>query len=121
MTNTYSHLAVEASLCLWEAINELTLTRRNVAKAADLRAARESFGTNELRQWCIHHGQWASDVWHALPEDDRDMMSFDWEFCPAIILDCVAWSPYQLPTAHSVEAATAAMRAELQTYVDAAK
>ncbi len=77
----YNHLDVEAALCVWEHLDQLTL---NTGDPKWIRY-REGVGSFELRHESIEIGKWALKVYDLLPEWYRDGRAYDWEIIPAII------------------------------------
>lgn len=86
----YTHLQVEAALCVWEYLNDVTLLdlSREDPQWVELR---ESVGSVELRHASIEIGIWALKVYDACTERDPsffDGLAYDWEIIPAIVDRC---------------------------------
>ncbi|MEY9719258.1 hypothetical protein ABIA22_001748 [Sinorhizobium fredii] len=103
---TYTHLHMEAALCLWEAMLDVNMrgwardpenldyqTRPEplTGNAADLYAAWQRVGTVEMRHAAIHLADFMLKTWDAMTEDEREeCIPYDWEFAPAF-LAVVEW------------------------------
>lgn len=89
----YTHLEMEAALCVWEAINDRTVCGSDdmVAKHPELNECRENWGSVSLRHASIHIGKFFLTVYDLLDEKVRDAFSYDWEIIPAM-LDHVDWA-----------------------------
>lgn len=77
----YSHLEMEAALCVWEYLNEITLNRPVKAWVE----YRNKVGSVELRHESIEIGKWALKVYELLPEWFCEGYAYDWEVIPAIV------------------------------------
>lgn len=85
MQDGHTTLAVEAALCLWEAM----LETRDDDK--ELQAAFDALGTFHMRHTAIALAPVVLGVWDALSETEREaFVPYDWEFVPAV-LGLVNW------------------------------
>jgi hypothetical protein len=86
----YSHLQVEAALCIWE-----SLMRDYDATPFDTETPFATYwrehGTVHMRHLSIALAGYCLAVYDALPADARDGRPYDWEVIPAI-LDTIDWS-----------------------------
>jgi hypothetical protein len=81
---TFSYLEVEAALCVWEWINDVTLLSGNGHD--DWIKRREDLGSAELRHQSIALGQWCIKIYDILDgQTFFDMISYDWEVIPLIM------------------------------------
>ncbi|TIW53858.1 MAG: hypothetical protein E5V54_24155 [Mesorhizobium sp.] len=81
----YSALEMEAALCVWEWLNEITVVpKRSKADPAWLKY-RELVGSVELRHYSIEIAKFVLPVYDLLPEWFRAIGSYDWEIVPAIV------------------------------------
>jgi hypothetical protein len=88
MSNYIKH--AEAACCIWEALLERAHNKRiSDDKAKAIAYCFEQRGTNEMRHAAISLSVLCSDLWHALPEDERPHC-FDWDYVPAFV-DMLAW------------------------------
>jgi hypothetical protein len=80
----YSHLEMEAALCVWEFMEAASNRddRLCIAALADLR---DRIGSAELRHASIPIGQYCLKVYDLIPEDARGGHAYDWEIIPAIV------------------------------------
>ena len=81
---SFTHLEMEAALCVWECINEWTL---NTGRA-DWIELRDGVGSVEMRHQSIVLGQWVLKVYDICTVDDPDFfdaMPYDWEVVPMIL------------------------------------
>jgi hypothetical protein len=83
----YTHLEVEAALCVWEWINDVTLddTPQNRKEWVELR---EGVGSVELRHQSIVLGKWCLKIYDILIECDEEFfhsMAYDWEVIPMML------------------------------------
>lgn len=84
---TYSTLEMEAALCVWEWINDVTLGTENQRNEAWSKL-REETGSIELRHSSMALGKWCLSVYDICTEGDPDIfdgLSYDWEVIPAIM------------------------------------
>ncbi|RWM32587.1 MAG: hypothetical protein EOR77_21390 [Mesorhizobium sp.] len=79
----YSHVEVEAALCVWEHLCEITVCTDKPDPAWN--EYRESIGSVELRHESIEIGKWVLQVYDLLPEWYRASGAYDWEIVPAIV------------------------------------
>jgi hypothetical protein len=83
--SNFSYLDVEAALCVWEWINEVTSEPRSIPAWVQIR---EDLGSAELRHQSITLGQWCLKIYDILTKHDPDffdMISYDWEVIPLIM------------------------------------
>lgn len=80
--DVFSYLEIEAALCVWEHINEVTL---DTHPDTIWKEYREKFGSAQLRYESVAIGQWVLKVYDLMPEWWREMGSYDWELVPAIV------------------------------------
>lgn len=80
----YSHLEMEAALCVWEAINDWTLGAQE-GRNPDLVELRQGIGSVELRHASIPLAAYCLKVYDQLPERIRDGRAYDWVIIPAIL------------------------------------
>ncbi|MER8983915.1 hypothetical protein [Mesorhizobium sp. M0843] len=80
----YSHLEMEAALCVWEHLNEVTVVGEQPSSPAWMEY-REAVGSVELRHESIKIGQWVLEVYELLPEWYRASGAYDWEIIPAMV------------------------------------
>lgn len=96
---TYALDIVETAIALFSAFDEYTLLayvglpvdHPGKPQEITLRNAREQFGTAESRMACIELAEICEATWLALSEDERDEITWDFEFCPSFIHYCVNW------------------------------
>ena len=89
---TFTYLEVEAALCIWEWINDVTLgDERYIIK--DWKDLRDSVGSLEMRHTsAITYAPWLLKVYDICTADKRDpffCMSYDWEVVPLIMQQCL--------------------------------
>lgn len=77
----------EAACCVWEAL--LERRRRDDAEPDGIVEGFEQRGTNEMRHAAIALSALCSNLWDAIPEDERPD-SFDWDFVPRFV-DMLDW------------------------------
>ncbi len=74
---------IETAMCLWEAFLEAEHDQSPPPHPyPNLRKMREDYGTWTVRHEIITACDKCDEAWLALSEDERDSLSFDWEFCP---------------------------------------
>lgn len=88
--DSYSHLEVEAALCVWEYLNDVTLLdqSRQDPQWVELR---EDVGSVALRHASIEIGKWALKVYDVCTRHDPsffDGLAYDWEVIPAMVDRC---------------------------------
>ncbi|MBY5849806.1 hypothetical protein HFN51_04440 [Rhizobium leguminosarum] len=66
------------ALCLWEAWLE-------DSEGGAWGLYKETFGTVHVRYACIEMAPVIEEVWALIPEENRDLISYDWEFVPAML------------------------------------
>ncbi|MBN9548517.1 MAG: hypothetical protein J0H31_06435 [Alphaproteobacteria bacterium] len=82
----YTHLEMEAALCVWEWLNEITVVPKRRAEADPVWLKyRELVGSVELRHYSIDVAKYVLPVYDLLPEWFRAIGSYDWEIIPAIV------------------------------------
>lgn len=99
----YTHLEMEAALCVWECLNEWTLGSDEEVEALRINCddehshtairlewinMRETCGSGEMRSQSIILGQWCLEIYNILTvidEDFFDYWSYDWEVIPAML------------------------------------
>ncbi|WP_062227624.1 hypothetical protein [Aureimonas frigidaquae] len=96
----YSHLEMEAALCVWEELNQLT-----DRKQPEVCRVRENIGSVELRHASIEIGKRALEIYDQLDQDLLDGIAYDWEFIPDVV-DMIDWE--QFPNGHLPPAKPAA-------------
>jgi hypothetical protein len=83
----YTHLEMEAGLCVWECLCEWTLG--DLAEhRKDWVALREGVGSVELRHQSIVLGKWCLKVYDLCTKHDREFfapLAYDWEVIPMIL------------------------------------
>lgn len=79
----YTALEMEAALCVWEHLNDITVCTDKPDPA--WMEYREGVGSAELRHESIAIGRWALEVYDLLPQWYRESGSYDWEIIPAIV------------------------------------
>lgn len=89
---TYTHLEVEAALCMWEHLDQLTDLAKDHPSPTQVRRIadelRQTYGTVELRHACIHAaGPFLRlyDCCVAVDADIFDGFAYDWEVVPAFL------------------------------------
>ena len=90
--DTFTYLEVEAALCIWEWINDVTLgDERYIIQ--DWKDLRDSVGSLEMRHAsAITYAPWLLKVYDICTADKRDpfsCMSYDWEVVPLIMSRCL--------------------------------
>lgn len=108
-------LELEAALCVWEYLNEISLAD---TINPNLSRLRESIGTAQLRSHCLDIGRYCLKVYDLLPPEARDGHAYDWEIIPAIV-DTISFDDGVLP-ALTLEKA-AAVVTEALTHSDQPK
>lgn len=81
----YSHLEMEAALCVWEWLNEITVVPKRGKADPTWLKYREDIGSVELRHYSIEIAKFVLPVYDLLPEWFRAIGSYDWEIVPAIV------------------------------------
>ena len=83
----FNYLEVEAALIVWEWINDVTQLSMNADPG--WAKIREDHGSAELRHQSIHLGQWCLRIYQICTAHDHDffdMVSYDWEVIPMIMM-----------------------------------
>ena len=104
---TFTHLHVEASLCLWEALLELESSLNEKLNAIYFHM--HDIGSCQARSNCIDLGPWIDDVWQGLGEDvQQTLIPYDWEFVPGLMqfLTPDGWTLKPAPVAEVVQTLT---------------
>ncbi|EFO30117.1 hypothetical protein TRICHSKD4_3692 [Roseibium sp. TrichSKD4] len=87
ITKDYTTLEMEAALCVWEWINEVTLLDHET-KSPEWITLRENLGSIELRHKSMDLGKWCLKVFDICTKDDQDIFEghpYDFEVIPAIM------------------------------------
>lgn len=84
----WSHLAMEAALCVWESL--LERHARFPTQNPELSAFWDAHGTVHVRSLCPPIGAWAAHAYEFLEPDSLDMSPYDWEIVPAFV-ELVEW------------------------------
>ncbi|WP_306049231.1 hypothetical protein [Oceaniradius stylonematis] len=88
MTGSFTYLEVEAALCVWEWINDVTINDPN-REIEDWIELRDAVGSMELRHQSIELGQWCLAVFDLCTAADPKFLdgcySYDWDIIPAIM------------------------------------
>lgn len=80
---TYSHIQVEASMCLWEAMLDSYVDGTLNPSLLD---GFENWGTATMRHACIYAGPGADKLWNELTTAEQArLIPFDWEFCALLV------------------------------------
>ncbi len=85
--DTYSHLELEAALCVWECLNDWTILDEKRLRP-DWNELREGVGSVELRHQSIALGKWCLSVYDIVTATNRDFFdgyAYDWEVIPLIL------------------------------------
>ena len=91
INKTYTHLNMEAGLCLWEAMldaNSAAFQKDPSARSdaeETLLECWENLGYAEMRMKCIELIPLLEEIWAELPDTIKDSSSFDWDFCPIFV------------------------------------
>ncbi|RWH50255.1 MAG: hypothetical protein E5V72_25250 [Mesorhizobium sp.] len=91
----YSHLEMEAALCVWEHLCEITVATDKPDKV--WMEYRQGVGSVELRHYSIDIGIWVLKVYDLLPEWFRAIGSYDWEIIPAIVSEITPGEAFKEP------------------------
>ena len=78
-----THAEVEAAIALFDDLNDRSLLV-NADKHPAFCRWRENHGTAALRALCIDDAKAAEAIWLALTDDERDTLTWDFEFMPMI-------------------------------------
>jgi hypothetical protein len=85
----YSHLEMEAALCVWECINDWTLLPDvSTTSRPDWIELREGVGSVEMRHQSIALGKWCLKIYDICTKHDEDffdLLSYDWEVIPMML------------------------------------
>jgi hypothetical protein len=84
----YTHLEMEAGLCVWECLIEWTLHPEISQHNKDWVELREGIGSVELRHQSIVLGKWCLKIYDICTKHDRDFfagVAYDWEVIPMIL------------------------------------
>jgi hypothetical protein len=88
MTQTYTHLHMEAATCLWEAMleNRNRPASQLWGSMEGMRVFWDNFGTAAVRQTAIDLADDVLKVWNSMSQDEQDScVPYDWEFVPAFL------------------------------------
>ena len=81
LTEDMRLIEVEASMCVWEAILNMSIYGLPPA----LREAWDNYGTVTLRWACIYAGPAVNALWGELtPDEQEELIPYDWEFCVVV-------------------------------------
>lgn len=94
--NTFSHLHMEAALCIWEAMIEMrpNTHHRDFDRAAcpqwklDMDRMWHDYGTVSMREEAIRLAPIACECFDLIGHDraeELDLIPYDWEFIPAFV------------------------------------
>lgn len=107
----YTHLQMEAALCIWESLDARSQDEGEYPAVA---AFRQTHGTAEFRHMAVLLVPYCLNIYHAMPKRLVEGLAYDWDVIPAI-LDSVDWR--NMPTlpeiAHGADFTRKAL-AELQ-------
>ncbi|MBD9511935.1 hypothetical protein IB265_34870 [Ensifer sp. ENS10] len=108
----YTHLQVEAALCLWEAMLEANTRgwsrdpeneRRDTTlgplpdRAASFYQTWRNVGAVAMRHMAIHLAEHLCDTWDAMTQaEQEECIPYDWEFAPAF-LGVIEWDQWGTP------------------------
>ncbi len=95
-TREYTHLELEAALCVWEDMCDRIHDPHAIQHYNGLYNAYVQSGTFSMRHASIPIGQWCLKVHDLIDRDLLYGLSYDWEVIPAM-LDQVSWSPGGYP------------------------
>lgn len=88
----WSHLAMEAALCVWE--NLLERRESFPQQNPGMSALWDEFGTVHMRALCPAIGSWIVEAVDLIERDSLDASPYDWEIVPAFV-GLVEWVPNQ--------------------------
>lgn len=88
----FTTLEMEAALCVWEWINEITVIP--AVPDPEWMGYRENIGSVELRHESMKIGRWCLAVYEHLPEWYCASGAYDWEIIPAIFGELTPAEPY---------------------------
>ncbi|WP_210330827.1 hypothetical protein [Mesorhizobium sp. NBSH29] len=89
---SYTHLEMEAALCVWECINDWTVNAPDGKGDQRWHELREGVGSVQMRHASIPLGQWCLEVYDICTSADKnffDTIAYDWEVIPLILSHCV--------------------------------
>lgn len=102
----YTHLEVEAALCVWECLNEWTLASEDEVEAMRVNCdsehtamrlewieMRRQTGASEMRSQSIVLGKWCLEMYDIITKHDPDFFdywSYDWEVIPAMLKHAIS-------------------------------
>lgn len=92
----WTTLEMEAALCVWEWINDVTLLDNSRSNQAWINY-RKDVGSVELRHESMQIGRWALKVYDLLPDWVQEIGAYDWEIIPAIVGEIAPGDPYPDP------------------------
>lgn len=87
----YTHLEMEAALCVWECINEWTVNAGDGQGDMAWQELREGVGSVDLRHASMPLGQWCLKVYDLCTANDSaffEGVSYDWDVIPLILGHC---------------------------------
>lgn len=85
---TFDINLMETSLCLWEAFVDMEAGEKPNQLLREFRA---QHGSWECRHAIIALTPLVEELWNSMSDDERDGYTFDFEFCPDVILHAVDW------------------------------
>lgn len=94
---TYTHLEMEAALCIWESLEARSQDEKEYPA---VKAFRDNYGTAEFRSMAVLLVPYCLAVYDAMPKHLVEGFAYDWDVIPAI-LDSVDWRT--MPTLPEVE------------------
>jgi hypothetical protein len=90
MTDT---LKLEAAMVLWEIANDIAASEQETDSGRNLCAYRESVGTVQLRHDTMALIEPLHLAWHIAYRQGEIAESFDWDFTPWFLQNCVNTDP----------------------------
>jgi hypothetical protein len=84
----YTHLEMEAALCVWECLIDWTINEDDTLIRKDWSDLREAVGSVEMRHQSIVLGKWCLEIYDILTKHDKDFfdsMAYDWEVIPKML------------------------------------
>lgn len=79
----WSHLAMEAALCVWEDMNERRV--RPPEQNQSMIRLWEEFGTVHMRSLSPAIASWIVEAYEFIEPDSLDMSPYDWEIVPTFV------------------------------------
>lgn len=84
MADVFTEIEVEAALCLWEAV----LDKRQDERIDEAFSNHGAFAMRGFAMGWVKHSE---RMWKALG-DASDGVTYDWEYCPFYIDQCIDWT-----------------------------